>query len=251
MKLGWWTIFALQGVNFLILVWLLQRFLYKPVKTMVAQRKEEISRALAEASTEKESAQRLKREIEVESNQIGAKHQKMLDEVRMQLSAERQKMLEEARGEVKKIRDQALETLDRERIAAGNELFERTIAVATDLAQRLLREVALPSIENQFLGRVTNYLDHLSTDERARLFAQNGAKALLVTTAHPLGVEEQAQWRSQLAKRLGTDCSIQFSADPALIAGTIITFPHAMLRFNWRDSLTAALKEFHGNERPR
>lgn len=250
MNFSWWT-FTLQAANFLILVWLLQRFLFKPVKTIVARRKEEISRALTEASAEKDGAERLKQEVEAVRSQIGAERRKMLDEARAQLSAEGQKMLADARGEAKKIRDQALKRLDEERAAAGNELFERTVALATNLAERLLRELAVPSMEYPFLGRVTDYLDRLPADERARLLSHVSAGALLVTTAHPLSVKDQAEWREQLAKRLGTNFSIKFSADPALIAGTIITLPDAILRFNWRDSLTSALKEFHNNEQPR
>jgi len=250
MNFSWWT-FALQAANFLVLVWLLQRFLFKPVKAIVARRKEEISRALTEASAEKEGAERLKQEVEAQRSQIGSERQKMVDEGRAQLSAERQKILEEARGEAQKINDQALKRLDEERNAASNELFERTIALATNLAERLLRELAVPSMEDPFLRRVTDYLDRLAADERAKLLLHLSAGALLVTTAHPLGVQDQAQWREQLAKRLGTNFSIKFSADPALIAGTVITFPDAILRFNWRDSLTTALKEFHTNEQPR
>ena len=248
MSFSWWT-FALQAANFLILVWLLQRFLFKPVKAIVARRKEEVSRALSDASAEKESAERLKQEMEAKRSQIDAERQKMIDNERAQLSAERQKIIEEARNEVEKIRDQALKRLDQDRAAAGNELFEQTVALATTIAERLLRELAVPSIEQSFLGRVTDYLDRLPAEERTKLVPRLGAEAL-VTTAHPLGVQEQSQWREQLAQRLGVDCSIKFSVDPALIAGTVIEFAHGVLRFNWRDSLVAAQKEFHPDEQP-
>jgi F-type H+-transporting ATPase subunit b len=250
MKFDWWT-FALQAANFLILVWLLQRFLFKPVKAIVARRKQEISRALSDASAEKESAERLKREIEAKRSQIGAERQKMIDEERAELSAERQKIIEEARSEAEKIRDQALKRLDEERAAAGNELFERTVALAANLAERLLCELAVPSMEQPFLGRVIDYLDRLPAEERAKLLSHLSAGALSVTTAHPLGVQEQSEWHEQLAKRLGAGFSIKFSADPTLIAGVEITFPDAILRFNWRDSLAVALKELHTNEQPR
>jgi F-type H+-transporting ATPase subunit b len=69
MNFSWWT-FALQAANFLILVWLLQRFLFKPVKAIVARRKEEISHALTEESAEKESAERLKREMEAKRSRL-------------------------------------------------------------------------------------------------------------------------------------------------------------------------------------
>lgn len=250
MNFSWWT-FALQAANFLILVWLLQRFLFKPVKAIVARRKEEISRALTEASAEKESAERLKQEMEAKRSEIGAERQEMIDATRAQLSAERQKMVEEARNEAEKIRDQGVKRLDEERAAASNELFERTVALATNLAERLLRELDGPSIEQPFLGRVIDYLDRLPAEERAKLLSQSSAGALLVTTAHPLGVQEESEWHEQLAKRLGADFGIKFSADATLIAGVEVTFPHAILRFNWRDSLAVALKELHTNGQPR
>lgn len=249
MNFSWWT-FALQAANFLILIWLLQRFLFKPVKAIVARRKEEISRALTEASQEKESAQRLMQEIEVKRSEIDAERQKMIDEERAQLSTERKKIVEETRSEVEKVRDQALKRLDEERAAASNELFERTVALATNLTERLLRELAVPSIEQPFLGRVLDYLDRLAKEERAKLFPRLDAAVLFVTTAHPLGVQEQSEWHEQLAKRLGAAFSIKFSADPALIAGTVITFPHAILRFNWRDTLTTALKQIRTDGQP-
>jgi F-type H+-transporting ATPase subunit b len=250
MNFSWWT-FALQAANFLILVWLLQRFLFKPVKAIVARRREEISRALTEASAEKESAERMKGEIEAQRSEIRAERQKTIDEVRAQLSAERQKTIEEARSEAEKIKSQALKRLDEERVAAGDALLERTVGLARDLAERLLREAAVASIEQPFLGRVIDYLDRLPAEERAKLFPRSGAGALCVTTAHPLGAQEQLEWREQLAKRLGADFGIKFNADPALIAGTIIEFPHAILRFNWRDTLATALKELNRDEHPR
>lgn len=250
MNFNWWT-FTLQAANFLILVWLLQRFLFKPVKAIVARRKEEISRALSEATAEKQDLERLKQEIEKQRSQIGAERQKMIDEGRAQLSAEGQKVIEEARREAEKVSDQTLKRLDQERAAATDRLFERTVALATNLAERLLREVAVTSIEQPFLGRVIDYLDQMPPEERAKLLPQNGASTLLVTTAHPLGIGEQSDWLEQLTKRLRADFSIKFDADPALIAGTVITFPHAILRFNWRDSLALALKELHGDEHPR
>jgi F-type H+-transporting ATPase subunit b len=250
MKFDWWT-FALQAANFLILVWLLQRFLFKPVKAIITRRKEEISHALTEASAKRESAERLRHEIEATRSQIGAERQKMIDEARAQLSAERQKMIEETRGEVEKIRGQSLKRLDEERAAASNELFERTVALATNLAERLLRELDVPSIEQPFLGRVIDYLNRLPAEERAQLISQSNASTLVVTTAHSLGLQEQSQWHEQLAKWLGPNLGIKFSADPTLIAGVEVTFPHAILRFNWRDSLAVALKELRTNGQPR
>ena len=247
MNFSWWT-FGLQAANFLILVWLLRRFLFKPVNAIVARRKEELARGVAEASAETQTALKLQRDLQAQRAGIEAERQKALEEQRVQLAAERKKMIDEARAEAEKIRTQAAMQLGEERAAAAQELFSRTIELAVDLAQRLLRELPLPSIEHAFLTRVLDYLDRLSAQERAALISHLGSNSLVVTTAHLLDAREEAEWREQLGKRIGAAAGIKFSTDPALIAGAEITFPNAILRFNWRDALTTAAKEINRNE---
>ena len=55
MHLDWWTI-GLQTVNFAILVWLLQRFLYKPVLRMIDARKAEIDQQYDDAKATEDKA---------------------------------------------------------------------------------------------------------------------------------------------------------------------------------------------------
>ncbi len=249
MNFSWWT-FALQAANFLILVWLLSRFLFKPVSAIVARRKEEIARSMSEASAEKQTALNLQRDLQAQRAGIEAERRKAIEEQRAQLAAERNKMIDEARAEAEKIRDQATTKLGEERAAAAQDLFSRTVELAANLAGSLLRELALPSIEHAFLTRVLDYLDGLPAEERAVLVSHlsTGATSLVVTTAHPLDAREEAEWREQLGKRIGAAAGIKFNSDAALIAGTEITFPSAILRFNWRDALATAAKEINRNE---
>jgi F-type H+-transporting ATPase subunit b len=250
MSFSWWT-FWLQAANFLILVWLLQRFLFKPVKAIVARRKEEIARTLTEASAEKERAAQLKQELEAARLGIGVERQKMIDEQRALLSAEHEKIIEDARHEVETVHSQALRRLDEERTSASDQLYEQTIVLVAKLAEHLLREIAGTTNEQAFLERVTGYLDRMPTEDRAKLLPNNGAKDIFVTTAHTLDAHEQSDWREELAKRLRTDLSVTFQTDSALIAGAVLTFPHAILNFNWRDTLALALKELHDVGHPR
>jgi ATP synthase F0 subunit b len=247
MNFSWWT-FALQAANFLILVWLLRRFLFKPVSSIVARRKQEIARGMAEASAEMQNALNLQRDLQAQLAGVEAERRKALEGQRAQLAAERRKLIDEARAETEKIRNQALMQLSEERAAASQELFSQTIELAVNLAQRLLRELALPSIERAFLTRVLAYLDGLSVEERATLVSHLGTNSLVVTTAHPLEAREEAEWREQLGKRIGAAAGVKFNSDLALIAGTEITFPTVILRFNWRDTLTTAAAEINRNE---
>lgn len=250
MSFSWWT-FWLQAANFLILVWLLQRFLFKPVKAIVARRKEEISRALNEASAEKDTLTRLKQELEAARSEIKIERQKMLDEQQALLSVEREKSIEAARREVETVHSQALRRLEEERISAADQLYKQSVALVAKLAEQLLREIAGTANGQGFLERVIGYLDQMPMEERAKLVPLNGAKDVLVTTAHPLDAHEQSDWCEQLTKRLRADLSVTFQTDSALIAGAVLSFPHAILNFNWRDTLALALRKLHDVEHPR
>ena len=247
MNFSWWT-FALQAVNFLILIWLLRRFLFKPVGAIVARRKEEIARGMTEVSAEKQKALNMQHDLQAQLASIDADRQKALEEQRAQLADERKKMLDEARAEAEKIRTQSAARLSQERASATQEVFAQTVELAVKLAERLLRELASTSPDHAFLARVVGYLDHLPAPERAALASHLGATSVVVTTAHPLGAGEEAEWREQLTRRIGAQADMRFSADPALIAGAEITFPNAILRFNWRDALATAAKEINRNE---
>lgn len=247
MKFSWWT-FALQAVNFVILVWLLRRFLFKPVSAIVARRKEELARGMAEVTAEKQTALNLQHDLQAERAGIEVERQKAFDEQRAQLAAEGKRIIDQARAEADKIHNQVTMQLSEERTAAGQELFSRTIELALKLAERLLRELALSSTEHAFLLRVLDYLDRLPAADRAALISHLGANSLVVKTAHQLDASEEAQWHEQLTKRIGAIAGIEFKSDPALIAGAEILFPSAILRFNWRDSLATAASEINRND---
>jgi F-type H+-transporting ATPase subunit b len=245
-----WTTFALQAVNFLILVWLLKRFLFKPVGNLVAERKAEIVRAQAEAEAARQSAERARKEIEARQSQIEAERQAILDKARAQLADERAKMIEDARAEIEKLKAASLKSLNEERDAAAREVTDRSIQIAVGLAQRLLRQFSAPGLEELFLISVLDRLDHLAAPERAALTGQFGHDGgqLTVVTADALSPEAESKWRAALNQRLGGRSQIAFAADKELIAGVELKFPHAVLRFSWRDALDDARRELNHHE---
>jgi len=246
-----WSTFALQAVNFLVLVWLLKRFLLVPVGAIVAQRRAEISHALADAEHARQSAEQARRAFDLRQSEIEAQRQSLLGTGRAQLVDERAKMTEEARAEVEKLRSAALKRIEEERDTAASEVFDRAVDIGVRLAQRLLRQFAAPRVEELFVGRVIDYLDHLTPLERTALLGQfeHDGAALIVTTASVLDSAAESKWRAALSERLGVQSQITFCADPELIAGAELKFPHAILRFNWRDTLADARRELikHGH----
>jgi F-type H+-transporting ATPase subunit b len=249
MTFDWWT-FALQALNFAVLVWLLRRFLLKPLAAMVARRKEEIGRGLTEAEAAKQAAEQARRSFEERLSQTQAEREKLLADERARTAEERRKILEQAQAEAERLKSETLKRLAEESEAAIERAFDRSVQIAVELAGRLLGDASAASLEQPFLDRVVAHLDGLSNANpavlRSRLFDRNAA-TVQVTTAHSLDSADEAQWRAALTQRVGS-AEISFSSDASLIAGVCIRFPLATLNFNWRDSLAAARKQMIRDE---
>ena len=243
-----WSTFALQAVNFLVLVWLLKRFLFKPVGAIVAQRKAEIARSLEQAEAARQSAERARHEFDERRAEIEARRQGLIDRTRAELADERAKMIDAARAEIDNLKTAALTRLDEERENAAREIVGRSAQIAVRLAGRMLGQFASPRLDEMFLERVLDRLNRLSTSERAALLSQRGTDTgqLIVTTACPLDAAAESKWRAALGDHLG--CRIAFAVDKELIAGAELKFPGATLHFSWRDNLADAQRELSQHE---
>jgi F-type H+-transporting ATPase subunit b len=245
-----WTTFALQAVNFLILVWLLKRFVFRPVRAALDQRKLEMARAQADVQSARDHAEAARKDFETRQMQLEAQRQALADQSRAQMAEERSRMIEEARAEIGRQSTAAQKLLQEERERAARELSERTVRLALQIAQTLLRQIASSGLDQLFLDRVVEHLDSLPEAERNALLTQlaRDAGQLTVTTASPLQATAQSQWRAALNPRLGGSPRISFATDAALIAGVELNFPHAVLRFSWSSALTQAQRELIRDE---
>jgi len=240
-----WSTFALQAVNFLVLVWLLKRFLLKPVTAIVARRRLEISNAMTETEAARQSAEEARRNFELRQSQVETERQTLLDQVRTQLRAEHSKMVEEASAEIEKLRSVALKQVAEEKDKAAQEVFERAVQIGLGLTRRILHQYRVEDVDEASFNQVLDYWDHLPAAECATVLDQFGHDGgqLTVATANALDSERQTKWLTALNERIGKSSPVAFVTDQELIAGVELRFPHATLRFTWRDAIAQAQRE--------
>src|SRR5580698_7959913 len=116
MLIDWFTVGA-QALNFIILVWLLRRFLYKPILNAVDAREQLIARELADAEGKKAEAQKERDAFERKNEEFNHQRTDLLINATGEAKAERQRLLDDAHkaaDEVSAKRQQAL------RVDAGN-----------------------------------------------------------------------------------------------------------------------------------
>lgn len=241
MQIDWWT-FALQGVNFLVLVWLLRRFLYRPVNEVIDKRKQLAKQLFDEADKQKRAAEEARLGYENAQAGLAKERQNMLKNNHDELVAERQTVLDEARGQAEELMAATRESITQERELALTEFREQVATLAVELASTLLRKSGSHISSDLFLQQIEQQLKEMRADERVRLQKDltGDRDRLTVVTATPLTAAERQRWIDRLDPCFGQSDKTDFVCDPEILGGAELRFPHAVLKFSWADQLGKA-----------
>jgi len=242
----------LQAANFLVLVWLLQHFLYRPVLGIIAERQQRTEAVIAEANAAKAAAEALRSDLEQQRSAIAQERDQVLEQAHAAASADAQQLLEKARADAAKLLAEERRRLARERAEAAQALRQDAADLGLTIARRLLADAGAPGPDARFLEGLLARVQSLGQTERRQLVGQlaDGA-ALRLVTARPLEPDARQAFRDRLLPLLGAEPTMQFAEDPALIAGAELHFPHTVLSHSWRNSLAdieAELRHHGGPE---
>jgi len=226
---------ALQATNFVILAWLLHRFLYRPVTTVVAQRRALVQKDFEDAKQARYAADVHRKGYEHRIAEISSEREKVIAEARAHIEIERQEVLNSAQAEAQVVIEAQRRALADERRVAAGELSERAVDLALDLSRRLLGQIGGAAVTAALLERLCEYLAKVPP-ERLR----DRAPVLQAATCPALDKAAQTKWRQRLAKYVGEEVEIIFVTDDSLIAGAELRFPDMVVAFSWRDSLDEA-----------
>lgn len=246
MTIDWWTL-AFQAINFLILAWLLQRFLYRPVVGILERRRQESEAATTRLEQAKQQAESERAAFEAKQRDLIAERDRTVQDTRARLERERQEVLSAAKREAEAIVAGARQALEEERKQALDGLFDRSLDLSTDIAARLLQQTGVEDADGALFERLLDHLNGLSAEQRAALLIPaDGTLQLRVVSAHPLDEASSRRWRVQIAAALGEGVQIVFDSSAELLAGAELRFPHATLRFTWRGALDDLRHELGG-----
>jgi len=228
-----WTTFALEIINFLALLWILKRFLYRPVMQTLAERRAGIERTLSEA-----------RESEAQAAAMQQQFAGRLADWEQEKAAARQGFAAELATE--RARQMAALTRDlaseRERSAAQDahrqamqrhELAAQASTEARQFASKLLARLAGPALEERLVQLFIEELAALPEDRLGTVRAgQNGDGRGVVSSAFALSADQCQQLSNAIETRLGKALALDFVVDPGLLAGARLTLGAWQLDFS-------------------
>lgn len=250
MRLDWSTL-ALQLINFAILMWLLQRFLYRPVLRVIDARRQASDARYAEAQRVADTARQQLAEVETQRAGVAADRAAALTDAREQARQLVDARRAEAERDAKALLDETRQTLARERESLLAEARRTALDLAAEMARRVLAEIPESLRIEGWLERIDGHLKSLPPAERAELGGELAAGASLrVVSAWPVPTAAQARWRARLQETLAPDFAIAFETNAALIGGAELCFPHATLGFSLAGAVSALQEEAGRHDEP-
>ena len=223
MQIDWFTV-AAQIVNFLLLVWLLKRFLYRPVLDAMAARQQKIAAALEEARARTQQAEIAAQAGRERLAALDARREEWLAEARQEVAERREEWLSAARREVEAQRADWLAAWRRKQTEDRHALQREAVRRLTEALRHALRELADADLERRMFEPLLARLRALDPGERAAL-AQAALGGCAVITAFPVDAVLQQDWQSALHPLLGAETPLNFHHDPNAARGITLEMP--------------------------
>ena len=242
MKIDWFT-FAAQVVNFLLLVYLLKRFLYAPINAAMQRREDQIAERVGAAERSQQDAERLIDEYQRRTEELDHQRHRMFEEVKNEVDVSRQQMLKQARGDVQNRRDDWLASLHRERETLSQLVKQRCSDQVTAATRQAIRQLADVELEEQMLRSFIRKLDNQELFDRAQgPSIEHGAQV----TVHS-AFEIPALWHQRLKDALQQHLhvhSIEFRIDPSVVCGLEVHFGSQKIGWSVEEYLTKLEEQF-------
>ncbi len=244
MLIDWFTVLA-QAANFLILVWLLKHFLYKPIRDAINAREQGIAKQLEDADDQKAEATKEREAYEQKNATFGKERADLLAKATAAAEAEGQKLLAEARKVADALSAKRQEALRSEAQNLNKALQRRTQDEVFAIARKALLDLGTISLEER-LGEVfTRRLRELDGAAKAKLgeALKTSSEPGVVRSAFALPAEQCAAIQNALNETFSADIRIRFETAPDLVSGIELAAKGQKVAWSIADYLTSLAKD--------
>ena len=246
MELNWSTV-VLEILNFLVLVWILKRFLYQPVLDVIARRQAGIEKTLADAEARHEEAVSLQEQYEGRLAEWSKERQQAREKLSRELAAEHDRKLAELQTDLEQEREKARVAGVRRQADAVRKLEETALLQGTRFTTRLLQAAAGPELEARLVDLAINGLTALPAERVSAMRNSYGKPldAVRVASAFPLADDQRQRLGQALASIAGEEIPQHFEQDSALLSGVRISIGAWVLGVNLQDELKGFMELAH------
>lgn len=241
MSIDWITV-AAQLVNFLVLVWLLKRFLYRPILNGIDAREAEITNRMAEATIAEAKAREAEVKYRDQLTSLQANEATMTDHALEAAGAERDALLSKAHARLEQEQKDWVAHLEEERRKYTAELHLAGAGALLSLTRKALDDLAGETLEERIVAHVASRLRPMS--EELLTAAGKGATAI-ATTRDPLPKAAREKLKADLEDVI-PEVPMRFETDREQAPGLILRLGGAQVAWTvetYIDELDDMLEE--------
>jgi F-type H+-transporting ATPase subunit b len=236
-----WTTFALEMLNFLVLLWILKRFLYQPVLAVLDARQQAMRDQADRADAVRREADALKVQYDARLADWKQEREQAWQTLEQELERNRSAALDALKKQIIDEKDKA--QLHEKASAAAREaaLARQAKIAAYEKVAAMLQRLASVDLTRHIVTLFEEDLRALPEEQRAAL--REAAAALEphavveVASAHPLDESVRQRITQALSDIAARPLLPSFKAQPALMAGVRVGLGQCLLQANLSDEL--------------
>lgn len=217
MLIDWITVGA-QIINFLILVYLLKRFLYGRVLQVMDERQKKLSAEFSVAKATQAEAEEERRTFKEKNAEFTEQREELLNQIRKEAEQEKQTLLKDVRREVEEQRTRWAGSLQQEKKEFISQLRDRTTREIIQISGKALQSLGNLSLEQAvaevFIQRVKSVPEDVWESVRSSIWTEGANNFLTVRRSFEQPAEQQEKIRTLLQHKIGSEISIQFEVLP-------------------------------------
>jgi len=243
MLIDWFTIFA-QALNFLILVWLMKRFLYKPILHAIDAREKRISAELADADAKKADAKKESDEFKRKNEEFDRERTALFSKATDEAQAERERLFDEARKAAAALSLKRQETLRNEEHILHQAISHRTQQEVFAIARKALTDLSGTSLEERMADVFIRRLQEMNNEAKGSLVEaeKKSTDPVLVRSAFDMPAEQRTKIQNALNNIFSAEIQVRFEIAPDLISGIELTTNGQKAAWSISDYLAAMKK---------
>ncbi|MGO1469148.1 MAG: F0F1 ATP synthase subunit B family protein [Tissierella sp.] len=217
MQISWFEIIA-QIINFFIILFILQKLLYKPVINIMEERQEKIQKSQIEADEKMEEAKELISQYDGKIADIDTEKREILSNARQEAKAKKNSLLEDYKAEAEAKRKAYLKEIEDEKAKFLSDLRKSLGKGAVKIASHILNIVSSKEIENEVFNSFIKTLEGLDENiPDPKVLKEE--KHLTVQSSRKLSTKEKSAIENTIKKQIKELEDISYQVDDSLILG--------------------------------
>lgn len=232
--------FFLEIINFLILVWILQKLFYRPVRRLIEQRQQLINHSLAQAEQMRQEALELKKNYENRQQHWEQEKQSAIAVLHKQLEKERQQKLLKLREELKQERHKTQTSMKRQQQEIHRHQQKLALLNGAHFASLILKQTAGPQLEDRLFDLLIDQLQQLpeACSNSLRTLDKNETLNIHVNSVYPLSHEQMRRLEQRFNSLIDNPLHFDYGQNPELIAGFRLDIGAWILQANIQHELS-------------